>query len=78
MRLTPIGTGLPSPATMLFNRPIRTLLPQMNREPININADDEHCEALKACQDNCNYTFKDSFSFPIGSTVAVQHEDGGP
>ena len=45
--LMPIGTGLPSPATLLFNRPIRALLPQMNREPININADEEHYKALK-------------------------------
>ena len=27
----PIGAGLPSPATLLFNRPISALLPQINR-----------------------------------------------
>ena len=35
----------------------------------------------KACHDkyvNDNNTFKDSVSFPLVSTVAVQHEDGGP
>ena len=36
----PIDTGLPSPATLLFNRPIIGLLPKMNREPIDINNDD--------------------------------------
>ena len=28
MRSTPIAAGLPSPATLLFNRPIRALLPK--------------------------------------------------
>ena len=30
----PVGAGFPSPATILFNRPIKDLVPQMNREPI--------------------------------------------
>ena len=38
------------PATMLFNRPIRGLLPQVNREPIDINNDDAQYKALKAHQ----------------------------
>ena len=46
--LMPIEAGLPSPITMLFNRLIRGLLPQMNRNPININSDDLHHEAIKA------------------------------
>ena len=41
------GTGLPSPSTMLFNRPIRGLLHQMNREQININNDDAQNIVLK-------------------------------
>ena len=44
---TPIGAGLCSPAILIFNRSIRALLPQINREPININADNEHYKALK-------------------------------
>ena len=76
----PIGTGLPSLAMLLFNRPIRTLLPQVNRNPINYNADDENYKALKLQQDkylkNID-THRDSFSFPIGSTVALQRKDGG-
>ena len=47
IRLTAIVAGLPSPATLLFNRPIGALLAQINREPININADNEHYDALK-------------------------------
>ena len=46
-----IRPGLPSPVTPMFNRPIRPLLPQTNREPININADKENNQALKTGQD---------------------------
>ena len=35
---------------MLFSRPVRGLLPQMNREPINVNNDNLHYEALEVCQ----------------------------
>ena len=42
VRLMPIGGGLPSLATLYFNRPIQALLPQINREPINCNADNEN------------------------------------
>ena len=79
--MTPIGPGLPVPATLFFNQPIRALLPQINREPININTEGEHYEALKAHQDKYlkgSDTHKDSLSFPIGSTVTLQWEDGGP
>ena len=51
VRSTSIGTGLPCLATLLFNRPMRVLLPQMNREQINFNADDKHYDTLKTCQD---------------------------
>ena len=50
MQSVPVGTGLPSPATVLFNRPIRCLLPQMNRETINVDNDDSHYQALETCQ----------------------------
>ena len=51
LRTTPVDTGLHSPATLLLNRPIRTLLPQMNKEPTNFTADDECHKVLNACQD---------------------------
>ena len=47
--LTLIDVGLPKP-TML-NRPIPGLLPQMNREPLNINNDEAQYEAFKTFQD---------------------------
>ena len=37
---TTILIGPPSPATLLFNRQIRDILPQINRELFNINNDD--------------------------------------
>ena len=81
MKSIPIHTGLPIPATLLFNREIRTMLAEINREPINFNADNEHYEALKTYQQkytNGNDNCEDSFSFPIGSTVAVQCKDDIP
>ena len=62
IRSTPIGTGLPSPTTLPFNRPIRGMLPQIHREPINVNNDDVQYEALKAHQNkyvNNDDTHKD-------------------
>ena len=45
-----VSTGLPSPAMMLFNRPIRALLPQIGGDPMSISNDDEYYEALKSRQ----------------------------
>ena len=76
MRSTAVGAGLPSPATFLSNRPVRAQLPQINRKPITFNADDECCEALETHQGKYtkdNDTHKDSFSFPVGSTEALQY-----
>ena len=81
IRSLSIGTGLPSPAMLLFNRPGRGLLPQINREPININNDDVQYRAFKAHQSKYitdSDTHKESPSFLIGSTVAIQCEDEGP
>ena len=60
---------------MLFNTPIRALLPQIRREPIHVNSDDEHCEALKSWQEaylKNNDTWKDSPLFSSGFTLQVQ------
>ena len=46
MRSTPLGLGLPSPATLLFNCPIRGIMLIINRPPIGLNNDEEHYEAL--------------------------------
>ena len=52
----------------------------VNRLPINLNNDDEHCEALVKRQtknDKNHDTSENYASFPLQSTVAVQYEDGG-
>ena len=57
------------------------MLPRISREPININKDNGQNEAPKTHHDkyiNNNDTQKDSFSSPVGLTVAIQHEDGEP
>ena len=63
----PIGAGLPSPASLLFSRPIRGLLPQMYREPTTINTDDAYYEALKIHQNKylwIRILIKAHFTFP--------------
>ena len=75
LRFNTSSTGLPSPAMMLFNSPINTLLPQIGRVPINIiNADDYH-EVLKSrsrAYTMNDDTQKESTFLSAGSTVAVQ------
>ena len=74
IRSTPVSAEWPSPAMILLNRPIRELLPQIGREPININNDDEYYEALKSRQEaytKNNDTCKDYTLFSSEATVAV-------
>ena len=42
IRTTPLGQGLPSPAMLLFNHPVRGIMPIKDRPAINIDNDDEH------------------------------------
>ena len=42
-----IPIGLPSPATLLADRLVRSMLPELNKEPININYDGVQHEAIK-------------------------------
>ena len=79
--MTPLGQGLTSPTDMLFNHPIRGIMSIINRPPIGIDNDGEHHEAVTKRQtknDKDKDTSKNFVSIPIGSTVAVQWEDGGP
>ena len=39
---TPLGLGLPGPATMLFNCPVRGITPIISSPTICINNDEEH------------------------------------
>ena len=46
IRSTSLGQGLLSPVTLLFNCPIRDIMPIPNRPPINTNHDEDHNETL--------------------------------
>ena len=77
----PTGARTPSPAHMLFNSPIRGILAVINRPPVGIDNDQEHYEVIakrKTKDDKGRDTPKMYVSIPIGSTVVVQQEDGGP
>ena len=76
----PLGPGLPSPATMLFNCPIRGIMPIINRQLVGRDNGEEYYEVLikRQTKDDKNQgTLRNYVSIPIGSTVVVQHEDGG-
>ena len=79
--MTPLGQGLPSPTTMLFNHLIRDIMPIINRPPVCIDNDQEHYEVIIKRQmkdDKSKGSPKIYVSIPMGSTVVVQQEDGGP
>ena len=46
IRTTPLGQGLPSPAMLLFNFPVRGIMPVMDRPPINVDNDDKNHQTL--------------------------------
>ena len=74
IRSTPLGPGLPCPAMLLFNHPIRGIMPILSRPLISTNNDDEHNEALvKRCtkKDKNHDTSRNYDFIPIGYTVVV-------
>ena len=79
-QMNPLGPGLPSPATILFNHPIRGLMSIISRLPVGINNYEEHYAALvnRQMKDGKNQgTPRNYVSIPTGSTAAVQCEGGG-
>ena len=81
MRMTPKGLEHPSLATMLFNCPIRGIMPIISRPPIGVNNDEEYYEVLvnRKTEDNKNQgTPRNYISILTGFTIVVQREDGGP
>ena len=81
IKSTLLGPGLPSHAMLLFNCPIRGIMPIINKPPINSNGNDEHFEALVKGQpenDKNHDTSIIMLLFCKGSTIVVQWEAGGP
>ena len=50
VRMMPLGPGLPSHATLLFNNPTKGIIPIINRTSISIDNDDEYHKALVKIQ----------------------------
>ena len=76
---TPLGQGLPSPATLMFNRQVCGIMPVLDHKPIGQDCDDDHHRKLLDRQHrNNNDAFPIFASVPIRSAVVVQKEDGGP
>ena len=72
----PLGLGLPSPATWLFNRQVRGIMPVMDCKLIKCDCDDEHQNRLvKRQKKNSNDNATILSHIPLGSTVVVQRED---
>ena len=70
---TPLGQGLPSPATLIFNRQVHSIMPVLDQKPIGTDSDDKHHSKLVDRQYKNNSDASPVFaSLPIGSAVAVQ------
>ena len=75
---TPLGNGLLSPATLMFNRQVCCIMPVLDCKHIGQNCDDDHHNKLVDRQQKNNNDASSVFaSIPIGSAVVVQQEDGG-
>ena len=72
---TPLGQGLPSLATLLFNHPVCGVIPVIDRKRVIVDNNDEHQTKLVYRQgknDTNNDASQVFASIPIGSTVVVQ------
>ena len=77
--MTPLGQGLPSPATLMFNRPVHSIMPIIDCKPLVEDCDDDcHAKIIERQQKNNNDTAVTFSCIPIGSAVVVQQEDDGP
>ena len=78
IRSTPLGPGLPCPATLLFNNPIRGIMPTINILLISVNNSHEHYNALvkRQTQKRNHDTSRNYALIPIGFTLAVQKNVG--
>ena len=76
---TPLGPGLPSLATLLFNRQVQGIMPVLDHKPIRQDYDDDHYGKLMDRQHKNDNDTPPVFSYiTIGSAVVVQQEDIRP
>ena len=67
IRTTPLGQGLPSLPTLLFNCQVCSIMPVIDRKPVRVDNDDEHHKKLMHRQgknDPNNDTSQISVSIP--------------
>ena len=68
-----LGQGLPSPATLMFNRQVCDIMPVLDHKPIMQDCDDDHHNKLVDRQQKNNNDALPIFAcIPIGSAVVVQ------
>ena len=57
IQTTPLGHGFPSPATLMFNRPVCGIMPVIYCKPLVEDCDDDHhAKIIKRQQKNDNDT----------------------
>ena len=75
--ITLLGQGLPTLATLTFNRQVHGIMPVLDCKPVGQECDNENDSKLVDRQ-NKNNDASPVFAFlPIGSAVVVQHKDRG-
>ena len=79
IHLMPLGQGLPSPATLMFSRQVCGIMPVLDCKPLIKDCDDSyHNKLVERQQKSINDASAIFPCIPIGSAVAVQHDDGRP
>ena len=74
-----LGQGLPIPATLMFNRQVHGIMPVLDCKPIVQDCNDDYHSKLVDRQQIYNNDTSPVLAYiPIGSTLAVQQEDGRP
>ena len=69
----PLGQGLPSPVTVMFNRQVWGIMPVLDHKPIGQDCDDDYHNKLVDRQHKNYNDVSPVFQYiPIGSAVAVQ------
>ena len=63
---------------LMFNRPVRGIMPVIDHKPLIEDCDDWHAKIVKRQQKNNNDTAVTFSCIAIGSAVVVQQEDCGP
>ena len=71
--MTPLGHSLLSLATLMFNRPVCSIMPIIDCKPLVEDCDDNcHAKIIERQQKNNNDTAVTFSCIPIGSAVVVQ------